>query len=441
MTIFTRIGDIERQLLTDRPRRRFIIPDVLPVGPCLFYGASGSGKTGIGIRTAISVAAGLRWGDRAVVSGAVLYVAGEDVDGAKERMVAAALALGQDTADLPVAVMEAPQEGLVSSAARIAIAGAARELARQTDRQVALIIVDTLAACFGPKSQDDATAASEYMTHVDKTAREIGCAFLSIHHTGKNETAGMRGSRVFFDRADAVVEVKQGQSKTSFMKVEKMRNGPDGARFAFDITGHDVPTSEGPISVQVIRDLRPIEPETVSPDEAKQRRKQTIADGMLGILLRLTSGNEPVPVETWQDACYAMWQDKSDGARRKVFSTNRRDMESKGQIGIKDGIVTVTVTDKSEVTSPVTTAPDGTVTVTVTPPPFIGGEERNKRTGLPGSHFKADGAVVSVPDVEQGERIAKATAFDGGHGGKAPAKTSAAGNGNSDKRHGRTANA
>ncbi|MFC3206344.1 hypothetical protein [Aquamicrobium soli] len=43
----------------------------------------------------------------------------------------------------------------------------------------------------------------------------------------------MRGSRVFFDRADAVVRVNQGKGGATFVEVEKMRNGPKGARFAY----------------------------------------------------------------------------------------------------------------------------------------------------------------------------------------------------------------
>ena len=40
----------------------------------------------------------------------------------------------------------------------------------------------------------------------------------------------MRGSQVFFDRSDAVLAVRRGNGTTSFLQVEKMRNGPMGAR-------------------------------------------------------------------------------------------------------------------------------------------------------------------------------------------------------------------
>lgn len=371
MTIFVTLAEIEHALRHEKPRRRIIIPDVLPAGPCLIYGPSGAGKTGIAIRTAVVVAGGMQWADKPVSRGSVLYVAGEDIEGAKVRLVAAARELGLDPTSLPVAIMEAPAEGLVTNAARIAIHGAAQALARQSSWPIAAIIVDTLAASFGPKSQDDATAASEYMSNADRTARDLECAFLSIHHTGKNENSGMRGSRVFFDRADAVIRVNKGKGGASFAEVEKMRNGPGGSKFAFDIDGTDIESAGGPISVQVIRQLRSMERATISADEAKAQRASTIANQMLGVLMRISSGGI-ANLSTWQDACYAMWPDKSPATRRKLFSKNRMNLQNEGSISIAGENVTVTVTGDAMVTPLVTPQPEN-VTVTVTNPPSIEG--------------------------------------------------------------------
>lgn len=340
---FITLAEIEHALLHDKPRRRIIIPDVLPCGPSLIYGPSGAGKTGLAIRTAVAVAGGKQWANRPVSRGSVLYVAGEDIEGAKVRLVAAARDLGLEAASLPIALMEAPVQGLIADASRIAVMGAAQKFAKQSGLPVAVIIVDTLAASFGPKSQDDATAASEYMSNADRTARELECAVLSLHHTGKNENSGMRGSRVFFDRADAVVRVNKGKSGASFAEVEKMRNGPGGARFAFDINGADIESADGIISVQVIRQLRALEPSALNFDEAKAQRKQTIADQMLGALSRISSGGSAT-VATWQEACYAMWPDKSPDTRRKLFSKNRKHLHDEHLICTDGENVTVIVT-------------------------------------------------------------------------------------------------
>lgn len=427
MTAFVTLAEIERALMHDKPRLRFIVPGVLPAGPCLLYGASGAGKTGIAIRTVTAAAAGLQWADRPIEAGAVLYVCGEDIDGAKERLVAAARALGLEPASLPVAVMPAPEAGVGKSEARHAITNAAKELARQSGLPVVLIVIDTLAACFGEKSQDDASAASEYMNSADRMSRDLGCCVLSVHHTGKNEEAGMRGSRVFFDRADAVLKVKRGQEATAFLQVEKLRNGPGGARFAFDIAGNDIDTAAGRVSVQVIRDLRPLVDDDGAA-EAKERKKQTIADQMLAALVRV-GGVAGVSVEAWKTACYDLWTEKSPDSKRKLFSKTRKQMQEDGIVSVDGETVTVTVTSDAMVTPLVTQEPE-TVTVTVTNPPSIEGGDSDRTTG---PFPKQNGKNLSG-EAREGDRIGKANAFPPGRGTGSPATDPARGDGDDDGR-------
>ncbi|UHD45524.1 helicase RepA family protein [Aureimonas altamirensis] len=442
MSSFMTLGQIEHALMNDPPRRRFIIPRLLPAGPVLLYGASSSGKTGIAIRTALAVSAGLAWADRMATSGSVLYVAGEDIEGTKERMVGAARALGLNPANLPFAIMEGPSEGLVSNVARLAILSAAKMLAKQTGRETALIVVDTLAACFGPKSQDDATAASEFMNNVDRTARELACSFLSVHHTGKDTSAGMRGSQVFFDRADAVLRVKRGQGATSFVTVEKMRNSSPDDRFAFDIEGTPVATSGGVISVQTIQSLRVLGAETETKEESQERRAETIKTQMLGVLTRLSASGQ-TDMSAWQEACYSLWRDKSSDTRRKVFSKNRNALQAEGQISVHGEFVTVTVTAKSMVTGLVTPSPNEPVTVTVTAPPSKKGDEGDRRTRGQASFSKADSTEVQSQSVRTSGSVERPNGLSLGAGIEDPATTCGAGDDDGDVSHstGRTRDA
>ena len=127
---FRMLAEIEQSLLQDK-RRRSIIQDVLPVGPSLIYGPSGAGKTGLAIRTAVAIAGGLCWADKPVSAGSVVYVAGEDIEGVKLRLVAAARELGPQTVFLAAAVMEAPTDGLGSNSAGSTIVDAATTLANR----------------------------------------------------------------------------------------------------------------------------------------------------------------------------------------------------------------------------------------------------------------------------------------------------------------------
>lgn len=374
MSEYLTLAQIKQSLADGRPRRRFIIPGVVPSGPCLLFGASGSGKTGLSIRTAVSVAAGLQWAGKDVERGSVLYIAGEDFDGVQDRIAAASQYLGVSD-EIPLAVMEANAAGMISDMFRSEIEFTAGKLAKQFNTPLSLIVIDTLAACFGPKSQDDATAAGEYMNNADKLSRRIGCAVLSIHHTGKNENSGMRGSRVFFDRADSVVEVKRGKSNTSFANVDKLRNGRGGARFAFDIDGLDIPTSDGAISVQIVRELNSLEAvKPASRDDLKSKSNQNDAAAALGILLGLTVEGK-ASRKGWQSACYSAWEHKvNHNARKNAFSKALKKLTTDGSVTVSNDTVTVTVTVPKNMDTPsgYPASPD-TVTVTVPVSPFIGG--------------------------------------------------------------------
>ncbi len=413
MSAFVTLAEIERALLHDKPRRRFIIPDVLPAGPAILFGSSGSGKTGIAIRTAAAIAAGLDWANRPVTSGAVLYIAGEDLDGAKERMVAAARAVGREPSDLPIAIMEVPEGGMTASGAKIAVCAQAKALAKQAGIPVALIIVDTLAAAFGPKSQDDATAAGEYMNTADRIARDLQCCVLSVHHTGKDESAGMRGSRVLFDRSDAVIRVKQGES-ASFVTVEKMRNGRNDARFAFEIEGSEIDTSGGRISVQVTRNLRALEDAT-GLVEGKDRRKPTIAEEMIAVLSTIIR-NGAAPLEAWKVACYQRWNDKNPASHRKVFSKNLKQLETSNLVRLEGETVTLVTHGDTEVTNKVTRLPERP-SPSPSPTPSLEGGDVDTGTG----RLRGDGAESSRFETEIGETNGRSSDLPRRAGRESPA--------------------
>ncbi len=406
---FQTLGEIEQSLLSDSPRLRFVVPGLLPAGPCLLYGSSGSGKTGLSIRAAVAVAAGLHWADQAVSRGCVLYIAGEDVNGVRERMVAAALYLGLSPAIVPLAVMECPEEGLVSPKSRAEIESAARKLQKETGLPVALVVIDTLAACFGSKSQDDASAASEYMNNADRLAHNLGCCVLSVHHTGKNENSGMRGSRVFFDRADAVLNVKVQKNNTSSAQVEKMRNGTKGERFSFDISALDVPVYGGTISVQMVTQIKRLEaPER--RDNDGQGEKRTDAATALDILIELVARGVH-SVKAWQDACYAAWTGKTHNARKTAFSNAVKKLLKEGRITVSGDIVSVSVSEKPANPDANRASPDD-VSVSVSNTPLQGGctNAPNRPEGSPvekpeGLKPQSDGLVPLIADAGAGESV------------------------------------
>ncbi|MBN9219234.1 MAG: AAA family ATPase [Mesorhizobium sp.] len=343
---FRTLLQIEHHVLAGPARRRFVVPGVLPAGVCFLYGASGTGKTGVAVRTAMAVAAGIQWAGRSTAKGSVLYIAGEDFDGVQERLVAAMKALGLAASDVPLGLVEPSAGGLVAPAFEATTLNEADALAATTGQRVSLLVIDTLGACFGDESQDDARPASNVTGKIDRISRRLGCPVLALHHTGKSTSSGMRGSQVFFDRADAVLKAWRHGSST-FIEVEKLKNGPGGARFAFDISAEEIETSAGPISVQVVKDLRSIAPAEAGaePDFATPTRRKD-HDHAFDIL-KAISVSATVSLLTWKNACFNEWSDRSDTAKRTAFSHAKKRLISAGQISIKRDFVSVIVSEKS----------------------------------------------------------------------------------------------
>ncbi len=237
-------------------------------------------------------------------------------------------------------MIEPHVDGLTSSNFAVHIEAEASAMANETKSAVALVVIDTLGACFGDESQDDARPASKVTGTIDRIGRRLGCPVLTLHHTGKAGSS-MRGSQVFFDRADAVIKASRDRGMTTFLTVEKLRSGPGGARFGFTIDAIDVQTSDGSISVQVVRDLRALEAVAVeSAEDQKVRRRQTDADVALGILHRIAK-NGTASNDAWQTACYEMWAGRTVNALRAAFSKARAKLKSDGQVSIDGDVVAV----------------------------------------------------------------------------------------------------
>ena len=75
----------------------------------------------------------------------------------------------------------------------------------------------------------------------------------------------------------------------------------------------------GEISVQVIHNLRALEPSTPNADQSKVKRQQTLADQMFGVLVRIADGGS-TRMDAWRKSCFAMMDGKKDDPARKLFT-------------------------------------------------------------------------------------------------------------------------
>lgn len=194
----------------------WLIDGALPAGGFLgLYGPSGGLKSFVAIDIALHIATGQEWHGKVVVQGPVVYVAGEGRRGLAKRVLGwrAHHTINPTAFHLiayPVAVTTNELDELVATIGDMPI-------------KPALIVLDTLARTFGPGDENSQQDMSAYVRACDRLAEITGSAVMIVHHTGKDENRGLRGSNALLGALDTNIFVKR-----SGRKIELINEAPHG---------------------------------------------------------------------------------------------------------------------------------------------------------------------------------------------------------------------
>jgi hypothetical protein len=204
----------------------WIVKGVLPQAEFgVLYGASGSGKTFFALDLAATIARGGEWRGRKTNAGAVVYVAAEAQEGIKKRLAAYDQQFG--TAGNRPRIMPA--------APNLLSAEDADAIVTSTNLRggASLIVIDTMAASH--TGDENSTKDMGIFIGLCKyISQHTGAMVLVVHHTGKDDTKGLRGSSAIYAAADVVIEVFKNQSLHA-AKITKQKDGEVNLEFGFTL--------------------------------------------------------------------------------------------------------------------------------------------------------------------------------------------------------------
>jgi hypothetical protein len=100
---------------------------------------------------------------------------------------------------------------------------AIEELRKITGMDPGLIVVDTLARNFGA-NENDSEAMSVFIAHLDEIRAPFKATALVVHHSGKDEARGPRGSTVLFGAIDASYVVTRDELGMVSLTPEAMKD-------------------------------------------------------------------------------------------------------------------------------------------------------------------------------------------------------------------------
>ena len=248
-------------------RASWLIKGLLPATcTASIYGPSGSFKSFAAVSWACHIATGKPWNGAKVEQGAVLYVVGEGGVGVPRRIRAWADEYneGRDVpnvyrVDMPVFMADPSQQAEL----RFAV----EEVKEATGQDVKLIIIDTVARCFGGADENRAADMGAFISGCDLVKTTTGATILLVHHTGKNESNGARGSSSFRAALDAEYLVKREAERGNSLVLTgtKMKDSEQPEPVAFDlkrrVIGMDEDGDELTSLVVIDRGREPADPE------------------------------------------------------------------------------------------------------------------------------------------------------------------------------------
>jgi len=188
--------------LNELPKRRYLIKDILDEEAfSVVYGASNSGKTFFALDIACHVALGWIWQKKKVKKGSVIYIAGEGGLGISERLEAFRkhhrLNNYGNIYIIPQALILIGENDYTENFLEL--------VKNITD--IKLIIIDTLARSMNDGDENYAGDIGKFVQNCDIIRLKTKAHIMVIHHTGKDERKGARGSSALKAAIDTEIQI------------------------------------------------------------------------------------------------------------------------------------------------------------------------------------------------------------------------------------------
>lgn len=285
-------------------------------GLSVLFGPSNAGKTFVALDIAMHVAAGEVWRDCKVNPGPVLYIAAEGGAGVLNRL-AAFKAENPYMASAPFTLLPIGVDLHASGDAEIIVSLLA-------DKKPALIVVDTLARSIGEGDENTAKDTAMFVRNCDLMREMTGAHVMIIHHTGKEEDRGARGSSAL--RAAVDTEILVGSNHRISSKKQRDMIAPADLYFALRSVPLGYDEDGDPVTSAVVEQSdKPIasrEPLKGKDDVAMTALTEALAEhGRTDMGNDYPKGVTVVSMKAWRDKCgeHELTTGNGESAARMAF--------------------------------------------------------------------------------------------------------------------------
>ncbi|WP_323769340.1 helicase RepA family protein [Antarctobacter sp.] len=286
----------------------------------MLYGPSNAGKTFVALDIAMHIAAGQPWHGQRVNGGPVLYIAAEGGAGIRNRLAAIKRdrpeVAGAPFTLLPVG-LDLHGEGDATAVCTI-----------MPDADPALVVIDTLARSMGGGDENAAKDAAMFVRNCDLIREATGAHVMVVHHTGKDEDRGARGSSALRAAMDTEIQVTAGWEIIS--RKQRDQEPPEPLHFKLRPVTLGMDEDGEPVTSAVVDMAEPPKKERKPLTGKNEVAMQALYDALRDHGETRTgnlypSNRKVVHVKRWRDACDAhrLASGASDSAGRQAFKRAR----------------------------------------------------------------------------------------------------------------------
>jgi hypothetical protein len=233
-----------------------------------WFGEPECGKSTVKIDAACHVAAGLPWCGRAVMQGAVLYVAAERGQTVKRRILAWRLEHGIH--DIPLAVIDDTVDLRTGKVDTDRIIAAAKALGELSGQPVVWIILDTLSRMLAGGDENSSKDMGLLVLSVDRIFREATAHCSLVHHMPLSGGDRMRGHGLANGAGDTTVHVEK-QNGIVTAAVAKGSDLPEDEKPKLAFRFKSITVSEEPHRTASV--MVPAEDQAATGKKSKKQRK------------------------------------------------------------------------------------------------------------------------------------------------------------------------
>jgi hypothetical protein len=215
------------------PPMRWRVKGVLPeTGVAAIFGPPGAGKSFLSLDLAGAIGAGRDWFGHRVNAAPVAYLGLEGESGLRNRVAAYRTHHGGDSLADVRFILEAFNlltDDPVALARSIQAAGMEKPV----------VIIDTLNRASPGADENSSSDMGRIIAAAKEIQNAVDGLVILVHHSGKNDTKGLRGHSSLLGALDAVISVRRDGDIRKWSTAQeaggKVKDGADGADFSFTL--------------------------------------------------------------------------------------------------------------------------------------------------------------------------------------------------------------